>query len=140
MRQTQEILELSTPVIEIWQGIVAVPLIGSLDSERAQHLMEELLERIVATHARFALLDITGVPGVDTQIAQHLIETIGAVRLLGSRVILTGVSPAIAQTLAHLGIDLSGISTQSSFAQGLQVALNSLKSADPRHGPRALEG
>jgi rsbT co-antagonist protein RsbR len=124
--QSQEILELSTPVIQLWDGIVAVPLIGNLDSQRTQLFMERLLERIVETNSPMALVDIMGVPTIDTQTAQHLIETITAVRLLGAQVVLTGVRPVIAQTLVHLGIDLSGITTRSSMAGGLKVALESL--------------
>ncbi len=125
-QQSQEILELSTPVIQIWEGIVAVPLIGNLDSQRTQLFMERLLERIVETNSPMALVDIQGVPTIDTQTAQHLIETITAVRLLGAQVILTGVRPVIAQTLVHLGIDLSGITTRSSMAGGLKVAIEAL--------------
>lgn len=125
--QSREILELSTPVMQVWEGVVAVPLIGSLDSARTQQFMEKLLERIVETNSPMALVDITGVPTIDTQTAQHLIETITAVRLLGSQVVLTGVRPAIAQTLVHLGIDLSGVTTRSSMAAGLLVALEKLQ-------------
>lgn len=125
-QQSQEMLELSTPVMQVWQGILVAPLIGSLDSQRTQHFMERLLERIVETNSPVALVDITGVPIIDTQTAQHLIDTITAVRLLGAQVILTGVRPAIAQTLVHLGIDLSGIVTRSSLAAGLQVAMSNL--------------
>ncbi len=126
-QQSQEILELSTPVMQVWQGVVAVPLIGCLDSQRTQQFMERLLDRIVETNSPVALVDIMGVPTIDTQTAQHLIETITAVRLLGAQVVLTGVRPAIAQTLVHLGIDLSGITTRSSLAAGLLVALDLLK-------------
>lgn len=125
-RQTLEILELSTPVVQVWDGIVAAPLIGSLDSARTQQFMERLLNRIVETNSPVALVDITGVPTIDTQTAQHLIETISAVRLLGAQVVLTGVRPSIAQTLVHLGIDLSDITTRSSLAGGLRVALGIL--------------
>jgi rsbT co-antagonist protein RsbR len=125
-QQSEEILELSTPVIQLWEGIVAVPLIGNLDSNRTQMFMERLLERIVETNSPMALVDIMGVPTIDTQTAQHLIETITAVRLLGAQVVLTGVRPVIAQTLVHLGVDLSGITTRSSMAAGLKVALESL--------------
>ena len=125
-QQSREILELSTPVMQVWEGVVAAPLIGSLDSQRTQQFMERLLARIVETNSPVALVDIMGVPTIDTQTAQHLIETIGAVRLLGAQVVLTGVRPAIAQTLVHLGIDLSGIITRSSLSGGLQVALEIL--------------
>jgi rsbT co-antagonist protein RsbR len=125
-QQAKEIMELSTPVMQVWQGVVVAPLIGSLDSQRTQQFMERLLSRIVETNSPVALVDIMGVPTVDTQTAQHLIETISAVRLLGAQVVLTGVRPAIAQTLVHLGIDLSGIITRSSLAAGLMVALDIL--------------
>jgi len=125
-QQSREIMELSTPVMQVWEGIVTAPLIGSLDSQRTQQFMERLLNRIVETNSPVALVDIMGVPTIDTQTAQHLIETISAVRLLGAQVVLTGVRPAIAQTLVHLGIDLSGIITRSSLAAGIQVALDML--------------
>jgi rsbT co-antagonist protein RsbR len=112
--------------LEIWEGVVVAPLIGMLDSQRTQRFMEVLLERIVATKSAIALVDITGVPTIDTQTAYHLIETISAVRLLGSQVFMTGVSPQIAQTLVHLGIDLGGVNTHSSLMGGLRVALASL--------------
>jgi PAS domain S-box-containing protein len=125
-QQSKEIMELSTPVMQVWQGVVVAPLIGSLDSNRTQQFMERLLGRIVETNSPVALVDIMGVPTIDTQTAQHLIETISAVRLLGAQVVLTGVRPAIAQTLVHLGIDLTGIMTRSSLSAGLQVALDIL--------------
>ena len=125
-QQSREIMELSTPVMQVWQGVVVAPLIGSLDSNRTQQFMERLLSRIVETNSPMALVDIMGVPTIDTQTAQHLIETISAVRLLGAQVVLTGVRPAIAQTLVHLGIDLSDITTRSSLAAGLLVALEGL--------------
>ncbi len=126
-KQAQEILEMATvPIVQVWEGIVLVPLIGTLDSQRTQQLMERLLHRVTETSSPVALLDITGVPTVDTQTAQHLIETIAAVRLLGAEVILTGVRPTIAQTLVHLGIDLSNVMTRSSLTAGLRMALNLL--------------
>jgi len=125
-RQAEEILELSTPVIELWEGIVVVPLIGTLDSRRAQRLAEDLLDAIASTQSDLVLVDVTGVPTIDTQTARHLIETITAVRLLGADMILTGVRPAIAQTIVHLGLDLSNITTRSSLAAGLRVALGIL--------------
>ena len=125
-RQAQEILEISTPVMQVWEGVLVAPLIGTLDSQRTQQFMERLLERIVQTNSPVTLVDITGVPTIDTQTAQHLIDTISAVRLLGAQVILTGVRPAIAQTLVHLGVNLSDITTRSSLAAGLQVALDAL--------------
>ena len=125
-QQAREILEISTPVVQIWDGVVAAPLIGSLDTARTQQFMERLLERVVETNSSVALVDITGVPTIDTVTAQHLIETITAVRLLGAQVVLTGVRPVIAQTLVHLGVDLSDIVTRSSLAAGLRVALDIL--------------
>ncbi len=127
-KQAQEILEMATvPVVQVWEGIVLVPLIGMLDSQRTQQLMERLLHRVAETSSPIALVDITGVPAIDTQTAQHLIETISAVRLLGAEVILTGVRPVIAQTLVHLGIDLSNVATRSSLAAGLRLALETLE-------------
>jgi PAS domain S-box-containing protein len=127
-RQAQEILEMAAvPVVQVWEGVVLVPLIGTLDSQRTQQLMERVLNRVTETNSPVALLDITGVPSIDTQTAQHLIETTAAVRLLGAEVILTGVRPAIAQTLVHLGIDLSNITTRSSLSAGLRVALERLE-------------
>lgn len=124
-RQTMEIMEMATvPVVQVWDGIIMVPLIGMLDSARTQQLMEKLLQRITETNSPVALLDITGVPAVDTQTAQHLIETIKAVRYIGAEVVLTGVRPTIAQTLVHLGIDLSSAITRSSLRAGLQVAFD----------------
>jgi PAS domain S-box-containing protein len=126
-KQTQELLEMAAvPVVQVWEGIVLVPLIGTLDSQRTQQLMERVLNRVTETNSPVALLDITGVPSIDTQTAQHLIETIAAVRLLGADVVLTGVRPSIAQTLVHLGIDLSNVTTRSSLSAGLRMALEIL--------------
>ncbi|HXH09548.1 MAG TPA: PAS domain S-box protein [Alphaproteobacteria bacterium] len=125
-RQAQEILEVATPVVQVWDGVVVAPLIGTLDSQRTEQFMERLLQRIVDTNSPVALVDITGVPTIDTQTAQHLIETITAVRMLGAQTVLTGVRPALAQTLVHLGIDLSHIVTRSSLSAGLRVALDML--------------
>lgn len=122
----QEILELSTPVMQIWDGVVVAPLIGTLDSERTQQFMERLLNAVVETKSPVALIDITGVPTIDTQTGQHLIEAISAAKLLGTEVVLTGVSPVIAQTLVHLGIDLSDFITRSSLSAGVRVALDAL--------------
>jgi len=122
-QQSREILEMATvPVVQVWEGILLVPLIGVLDSERSQQLMERLLERITETGSPVALVDITGVPAIDTKTAQHLVETVKAVRFVGADVVLTGVRPAIAQTLVHLGIDLSTVTTRSSLSAGLRVA------------------
>lgn len=125
-QRAKEILEVSTPVLQVWEGVVVAPFIGTLDTQRAQQFMERLLDRIVETNSRVALLDVTGVPAIDTRTAQHLIETITSVRLLGAQAILTGVRPAIAQTLAHLGINLADVVTRSSLAAGLRVALDVL--------------
>jgi PAS domain S-box-containing protein len=126
-RQSKQILEMATvPVVQVWEGVILVPLIGVLDSERTQHLMERLLQRVTDTGSPVAIIDITGVPTIDTQTAQHLIETIKAMRYVGADVVLTGVRPAIAQTLVHLGIDLSDVATRSSLTVGLKVALGML--------------
>ena len=126
-QKTGEILELSTPIMQIWDKVIVAPLIGTLDSQRTQQFTEHLLKRVVTTDSQVALIDITGVPVVDTQSAQHLIETIAAVKLLGSQVVLTGVRPVIAQTLVHLGIDLSQVSTKPSLAAGLKDAFEILR-------------
>jgi rsbT co-antagonist protein RsbR len=125
-RQAHEILELSTPVIQVWDGVLVAPLIGTLDSRRTQQVMGGLLERIVETRSSVALLDITGVPAVDTQTARHLIDTMTAVRLLGAQMVVTGVRPAIAQSLVHLGVDLGQIVTRPTLAAGLRFALDAL--------------
>jgi anti-anti-sigma factor len=126
-QQSRDILEMATvPVVQVWEGILLVPLIGMLDSARTQQLMERLLQWLTETSSPVALLDITGVPTIDTQTAQHLIETIKAARYVGAEVILTGVRPAIAQTLVHLGVDLSHTTTRSSLTGGLRVALSLL--------------
>ena len=121
-QQQQDMLELSTPVVQIWDRIICLPLIGTLDSRRTQLMMERLLERIVRSRAEVAILDITGVPTVDTQVANYLIKTVNAVRLLGSTCIVTGVGPAIAQTIVHLGIDLAGIITRNQLSDGIKLA------------------
>jgi rsbT co-antagonist protein RsbR len=113
-------------VVQLWPGVVAAPLIGTLDSQRAQQFTERLLERIVEMRASVALVDITGVPMMDTRTAQYLLEAISAVRLLGAQVILTGVRPAIAQTLVHLGIDLTSVATRPSLEAGLRLGLDML--------------
>jgi rsbT co-antagonist protein RsbR len=123
MRQQQELLELSTPVIKLWDGVLAVPMIGTLDSSRTQLVMEALLQRIVDTGSELAIIDITGVPTVDTLVAQHLLKTVTAIRLMGAECIISGVRPQIAQTIVHLGIDLQGITTKSTLADALAIAL-----------------
>ena len=115
-RQQRELLELSTPVISLWEGVLALPLIGTLDSVRAQVVMESLLDRIAATHVHTAIIDITGVPTVDTMVAQHLMKTIAAARLMGADCILSGIRPQIAQTIVHLGVDLAGVVTKATLA------------------------
>jgi rsbT co-antagonist protein RsbR len=122
-RQQQEMMELSTPVVKLWDGILALPLIGTLDSERTQVVMENLLQRIVDTGAEVAILDITGVPTVDTLVAQHLIKTVTAARLMGADCIISGIRPQIAQTIVHLGVDLSGVVTKASLADAFALAL-----------------
>jgi len=121
-RQQQELLELSTPVVELWDGILALPLIGTLDSARTQTVMENLLERLVSSGAEIAIIDITGVPTVDTLVAQHLIKTISAARLMGADCILSGIRPQIAQTIVHLGLDLNVVS-KATMADALALAL-----------------
>ena len=122
-RQQQEMLELSTPVIELWQGLLALPLIGTLDSARTQIVMQNLLEAIVANRADLAIIDITGVPTVDTLVAQHLLKTVAAARLMGADCIISGIRPQIAQTIIHLGVDLSGVMTKATLADAFQLAL-----------------
>jgi rsbT co-antagonist protein RsbR len=122
-RQRQQLMEVATPVISLWHGIVAVPLIGTLDSARSQVVMESLLDAIVAQRARYAILDITGVPTVDSLVAQHLMKTVAAARLMGAECIVSGIRPAIAQTIVHLGIDLGTIPTRGSLADALAHAL-----------------
>ncbi|WP_405966113.1 STAS domain-containing protein [Streptomyces sp. NBC_00015] len=123
-RQRQQLLEVATPVINLWEGIVAVPLIGTLDSARSQVVMESLLEAIVSERARYAILDITGVPTVDSLVAQHLMKTVAAARLMGAECIVSGIRPAIAQTIVHLGIDLGTVVTRTSLADALAYALS----------------
>jgi rsbT co-antagonist protein RsbR len=122
-RQQEELLELSTPVIKLWEGILAVPMIGTLDSSRTQLVMESLLQRIVDTGSELAIIDITGVPTVDTLVAQHLLKTVAAIRLMGADCIVSGVRPQIAQTIVQLGIDLEGIVTKATLADALSLAL-----------------
>lgn len=121
--QSQAILELSTPVVELWDEILAVPLIGSVDTARTQQIMENLLTRIVETGSNTVIIDITGVPVVDTAVAKHLLQTIAAARLLGAEAVIVGISARIAQTLVHLGVDLSEVVTRTTMAKGLEYAL-----------------
>ena len=122
-RQQQELLELSTPVVDLWTGILALPLIGTLDSARTQVVMESLLQAIVRTGASIAIIDITGVPTVDTLVAQHLLKTVAAARLMGADCIISGIRPQIAQTIVHLGVDLSEVSTKATLADAFTLAL-----------------
>lgn len=122
LRQTDEIAEISTPVIRVWDGVVALPIIGTLDSSRTQVVMENLLQEIVDTGSSIAILDISGVPAVDSLVAQHLIKTVSATRLMGAECIISGIRPEIAQTVVHLGIDLSNIVTKSTLASALKTA------------------
>ena len=121
-RQQQDMLELSTPVVRLWEGVLALPMIGTLDSARTQVMMETLLQQIVDDEADVAILDITGVPTVDTLTAQHILKTVTAARLMGAECIISGIRPQIAQTIVHLGIDLSGIMTKSTLASALATA------------------
>jgi rsbT co-antagonist protein RsbR len=123
MRQQQEMLELSTPVVELWRGILALPLIGTLDSQRTQVVMENLLQKIVDTGAPIAIIDITGVPTVDTLVAQHLLKTVAAARLMGADCIISGIRPQIAQTIVHLGVELGDVTTKATLADAFTVAL-----------------
>ena len=122
-RQQHELLELSTPVIKLWDGVLAVPMIGTLDSSRTQLVMESLLQRIVETESTLAIIDITGVPTVDTLVAQHLLKTVTAIRLMGADCIISGIRPQIAQTIVHLGIDLQGVTSKATLADALALAL-----------------
>ena len=122
-RQQLEMLELSTPVVKLWDGVLALPMIGTLDSARTQVVMESLLQRIVETGAEVAIIDITGVPTVDTLVAQHLLKTITAARLMGAECIISGIRPQIAATIVHLGVDLSAVITKATLADAFQVAL-----------------
>jgi rsbT co-antagonist protein RsbR len=125
-RQQQDMLELSTPVVQIWEGIVALPLIGTLDSARTQVVMESLLQTIVDTGAGLAIIDITGVPTVDTLVAQHLLKTVAAARLMGAECLISGIRPQIAQTIVHLGVELNDVTTKATLADALAIALGRL--------------
>lgn len=124
--QRQTILELQTPVIEVWDGILALPIVGSVDTARSQDMNEALLQKIVDTGAEIVILDITAVPLVDTAVAKHLLETVSAARLLGADVLIVGLSARTAMTLVHLGLDLSGVTTRTTLAKGLQLAFGRL--------------
>jgi rsbT co-antagonist protein RsbR len=134
MRQQQEVMELSTPVVTLWDGVLALPLIGTLDSARTQVVMESLLQRIVETGSLIAILDITGVPTVDTLVAQHLLKTVAAARLMGADCIISGIRPQIAQTIVHLGVDLNSVTTKATLRDAFTVALKRLGLAV--HGTR----
>ncbi len=125
-RQQMEMIELSTPVVKLWDGIVALPLIGTLDSARTNVVMESLLLQIVSTESEIAIIDITGVPTVDTLVAQHLLKTVSAARLMGADCIISGIRPQIAQTMVHLGIDLTTVSTKATMAEALKTAMNKM--------------
>jgi rsbT co-antagonist protein RsbR len=127
LRQTSEITEISTPVIRVWDGILALPIIGTLDSSRTQVVMENLLQEIVESGSTIAILDISGVPAVDSLVAQHLIKTVAATRLMGAECIISGIRPEIAQTVVHLGIDLSSIITKATLASALRHSFGLLK-------------
>ena len=124
--QQESLLELSTPVVELWDGVLAVPLIGALDSNRTQIVMESLLQKIVETESDLAIIDITGVPTVDTMVAQHLLKTITAAKLMGARCIISGIRPQIAATIVHLGVELGDVVTKASLADAFKLALKQL--------------
>jgi rsbT co-antagonist protein RsbR len=126
IRQQQEMLELSTPVVELWHGVLALPLIGTLDSNRTQIVMQNLLEAIVAKGATIAIVDITGVPTVDTLVAQHLLKTVAAARLMGAECIISGIRPQIAQTIIHLGVDLGSVITKATLSDAFKLSLKRL--------------
>ena len=133
--QRKTISELQTPVIQVWEGILALPIVGTVDTARAQQMTEALLDRITATGASVVLLDITAVPTVDTAFAKHLIETIAAARLLGTEVMVVGLTTNTALTLVHLGVDLGGVVTRTTMAKGLELAFDRLGLEVIRHAP-----
>ncbi|MFM0729768.1 STAS domain-containing protein [Paraburkholderia sediminicola] len=137
VRQQQELLELSTPVVQLWDGILALPLIGTLDSARTQVVMESLLQKIVDTGAAIAIIDITGVPTVDTLVAQHLLKTVAAARLMGADCIISGIRPQIAQTIVHLGVNLSNVITKATLADAFTIALQRTGKSVPNAGRHA---
>jgi rsbT co-antagonist protein RsbR len=136
-RQQREMMELSTPVVQLWENILALPLIGTLDSERTQVVMESLLQKIVETGASIAIIDITGVPTVDTLVAQHLLKTVAAARLMGADCIISGIRPQIAQTIVHLGVNLSDVTTKASLADAFSIALKRTDAKLPRQNGAA---
>jgi rsbT co-antagonist protein RsbR len=142
-RQQQELLELSTPVVELWEGVLALPLIGTLDSARTQVVMESLLQAIVDTGSSIAIIDITGVPVVDTLVAQHLLKTVAAARLMGADCIISGIRPQIAQTIVHLGVEIENVVTKATLADAFAIALHRIgmavqrKSSQPRKSQAA---
>jgi rsbT co-antagonist protein RsbR len=133
LSQQQELMELSTPVVELWTGILALPLIGTLDSARTQVVMESLLQAIVRTGAAIAIIDITGVPTVDTLVAQHLLKTVAAARLMGADCIISGIRPQIAQTIVHLGVNLSDVTTKATLADAFTIALRRTQAKLPQN-------
>lgn len=137
--QRQTISELETPVIQVWDGILALPIIGSMDTGRAQQMNEALLQRIVDTGSEIVILDITGLPVVDTAVAKHLLETVSAARLLGAEVFIVGLSTRTALTLVQLGLDLSGVTTRTTLAKGLQLAFSRLGLEVVRRRPSAIQ-
>ena len=124
--QRRTITELQTPVIQVWDGILALPIVGGLDTARTQEMNEALLDKVVATGSEIVILDITGVPLIDTAVAKHLLETVAAARLLGAEVLIVGISTHTALTLVHLGLDLSGVTTRTTMAKGLRLAFGRL--------------
>jgi rsbT co-antagonist protein RsbR len=136
-QQAEQLLELSTPVVKLWEGVVAVPLVGTLDSARTQVVMEKLLQALIDTGSEHAIIDITGVPAVDTQVAQHLLKTIVAARLMGAECIISGIRPQIAQTIVSLGIEFGDIATKSSLADALSLALRKSGVVTVRNADRA---
>jgi rsbT co-antagonist protein RsbR len=138
-RQQQEMLELSTPVVTLWDGVLALPLIGTLDSARTQVVMESLLQRIVDTGAGIAIIDITGVPTVDTLVAQHLLKTVAAARLMGADCIISGIRPQIAQTIVHLGVELQDVVTKATLADAFAIALKRIGLAVQKVGGAAAQ-
>jgi len=131
-RQQRDMMELSTPVVQLWDNILALPLIGTLDSERTQVVMESLLQKIVETGAAISIIDITGVPTVDTLVAQHLLKTVAAARLMGADCIISGIRPQIAQTIVHLGVNLSEVTTKASLADAFAIALKRTQARLPQ--------